>query len=75
MVSVEQPNKIKKYRDIFEENKNDQIDAFYIADYFRIQRQVNSIIKEEECLALQHLTRTRYQLIKQLVRTKWIGYN
>ncbi|MGY0356428.1 IS110 family RNA-guided transposase (plasmid) [Enterococcus avium] len=70
MVSVEQPNKIKKYRDIFEENKNDQIDAFYIADYFRIQRQVNSIIKEEEYLALQHLTRTRYQLIKQLVRTK-----
>lgn len=69
-VSVEQPLKVKKYRDIFEENKNDQIDAFYIADYFRVQRQIPSIIKEEKYLALQHLTRTRYQLIKQLVRTK-----
>lgn len=69
-VSIKQPSKIKKYRDIFEENKNDQIDAFYIADYFRVQRQVNSIVKEEKYIALQHLTHTRYQLIKQLVRTK-----
>ncbi|MGM0219262.1 transposase [Enterococcus sp. AZ126] len=69
-VSVEQPDKIKKYRMIFEENKNDKIDAFYIADYFRIQRQATSIVREEEYLALQHLTRTRYQLIKHLVRTK-----
>lgn len=69
-VSVEKPTKIKKYRDIFEENKNDQINAFYIAVYFRVQELVNSIVKEGKYLALQHLTHTRYQLIKQFVRTK-----
>ena len=68
MVSVEQPNKIKSIV-IFLKKQNDQIDAFISLTIF-IQRQVNSIIKEEEYLALQHLTRTRYQLIKQLVRTK-----
>ena len=69
-VSVEQPNKIKKYREIFEESKNDQIDAFYIADYFRVGRFTPSILKEEEYLALQHLTRSRLQLVEQLVKTK-----
>lgn len=69
-VYVEQPNKIKKYREVFNENKNDQIDAFYIADYFRINRYAPSIIKEEEYQALQRLTRTRYQMVKQLVEVK-----
>lgn len=36
-VMMEQPNKIKKYQDAFKESKNDTIDAFYIADYFRIE--------------------------------------
>lgn len=69
-VMVEQPNKIKKYRDAFEESKNDTIDAFYIADYFRIERFSPAFLKEEKYLALQHLTRTRLQLIEQLTRTK-----
>lgn len=46
-VSVEQPNKIKKYREIFEESKTDEIDAFYIADYFRVGRFAPSILKEK----------------------------
>lgn len=69
-VMIEQPNKIKRYREAFEENKNDTLDAFYIADYFRIERFTPSLLKEEKYLALQHLTRTRLQLIEQLVRTK-----
>src|SRR5699024_6910690 len=69
-VMVEQPAKIKKYREAFEENKNDTLDAFYIADYFRIERFTISYLKEEKYLALQHLTRTRLQLVEQLVRTK-----
>lgn len=69
-VMVEQPTKIKKYREAFEENKNDTLDAFYIADYFRIERFTRSYLKEEKYLALQHLTRTRLQLVEQLVRTK-----
>ena len=69
-VMIEQPNKIKRYREAFEENTNDTLDAFYIADYFRIERFTPSFLKEEKYLALQHLTRTRLQLIKQLVRIK-----
>lgn len=69
-VLVEQPNKIKKYREAFEENKNDTIDAFYIADYFRVERFSVSYLKEEKYLALQHLTRTRLQLVEQLAQTK-----
>ncbi|CAM3129903.1 Transposase [Lactococcus hircilactis] len=69
-VMIEQPNKIKRYREAFEENKNDTLDAFYIADYFRIERFTPSILKEEKYLALQHLTRTRLQLIEQMVTTK-----
>ncbi|MGO0056095.1 IS110 family transposase, partial [Streptococcus suis] len=69
-VMVEQPNKIKKYREAFEENKNDTLDAFYIADYFRIERFSPAFLKEEKYMALQHLTRTRLQLIEQLTKTK-----
>lgn len=69
-VFVEQPNKIKKYREVFEESKDDRIDAFYIADYFRVNRNGVSILKEEQYIALQHLTRTRLQLVEGLVRTK-----
>ncbi|MBG9368283.1 IS110 family transposase, partial [Streptococcus sp. NLN64] len=69
-VVVEQPNKIKKYREAFEENKNDFIDAFYIADYFRIERFSPAFLKEEKYMALQHLTRTRLQMVEQLIHTK-----
>jgi transposase len=63
-VMIEQPAKIKKYREAFEENKNDTLDAFYIADYFRIELFTKSYLKEEKYNALQHLTRTRLQLIE-----------
>ncbi|MEX2805721.1 IS110 family transposase, partial [Streptococcus sp. H31] len=69
-VLVEQPNKIKNYREAFEESKNDTLDAFYIADYFRAERFSPAFLKEEKYLALQHLTRTRLQLIEQLTTTK-----
>lgn len=69
-VIVEQPAKIKKYREAFEENKNDTLDAFYTIDYFRIKRFTRSYLKAEKYLGLHHLTRTRIQLIEQLVRTK-----
>src|SRR5699024_12851293 len=47
-----------------------RIDAFYIADYFRVNRNGVAILKEEQYVALQHLTRTRLQLLEGLVRTK-----
>ncbi|BDP96941.1 hypothetical protein EfmGK961_07570 [Enterococcus faecium] len=55
---------------MFDENKTDRNDALRIADFLRIQRFTTSPIKEEKYMALQRLTRTRYQLIKQLIRTK-----
>lgn len=55
-VMIEQTNKIKRYHEALEENKNDTIDAFYIADYFCIERFTPSFLKEEKHLALQHLT-------------------
>lgn len=70
VVTIEEPSKIKKYREVFSENKNDALDAFYIADYLRIQRFNLSFLKEDQYIALQHLTRSRYQLIKQLTTVK-----
>lgn len=64
------PRETKRYHDIFEENKNDKLDAFYIADYLRIGRYSVGIVKQENYLALQRLTRSRYELVKSLVRAK-----
>ncbi|BDP68447.1 hypothetical protein EfmAA55_28760 (plasmid) [Enterococcus faecium] len=62
--------RVKQFSRMFDENKTDRNDALRIADFLRIQRFTTSPIKEEKYMALQRLTRTRYQLIKQLIRTK-----
>jgi transposase len=68
--TIEDPYKIKQYTKMFDKDKTDPIDAFMIADYLRIQRFTNSPIREEKYMALQRLTRARYQMVKQLVETK-----
>ncbi|PEF69522.1 IS110 family transposase [Bacillus cereus] len=68
--TIEDPHKIKQYTKMFDKDKTDSIDAFMIADYLRIQRFTNSPIREEKYMALQRLTRARYQMVKQLVETK-----
>jgi transposase len=70
MTTIEDPHRIKQYTKMFDKDKTDTIDAFMIADYLRIQRYVNSPIREEKYMALQRLTRTRYQLVKQMVEVK-----
>ncbi|EPM6849793.1 IS110 family transposase [Enterococcus faecalis] len=70
LVTIENPFRINQFSRMFDEDKTDRNDAFRIADFLRIQRFTTSPIKEEKFMALQRLTRTRYQLIKQLVRTK-----
>lgn len=70
VVTIENPFRINQFSRMFDEDKTDRNDAFRIADFLRIQRFTTSPIKEEKYMALQRLTRTRYQLIKQLVRTK-----
>ncbi|MBD8087575.1 IS110 family transposase [Limosilactobacillus sp. c11Ua_112_M] len=64
------PKKTKRYHDVFAEDKNDQIDAFYIADFLRVGRYSTGIVLQENYIALQRLTRSRYELVQSLVRAK-----
>lgn len=70
VVTVENPFRIKQFSRMFDEDKTDRVDAFRIADYLRLQRFSTSPLKEEKYIALQRLTRTRYQLVCQLTETK-----
>ncbi len=64
IVTIENLFRISQFSRMFDEDKTDRNDAFRIADFLRIQRFTTSPIKEEKYMALQRLTRTRYQLIK-----------
>ncbi|WP_412851075.1 IS110 family transposase [Bacillus paranthracis] len=69
-VTIQNPKAIHRFKGLFEEDKTDRIDAFRIADFLRFGRYNPSLIKEEKYLALQRLTRSRYQLIHQLTECK-----
>ena len=69
-VLVLNPKNIKKYGDIFDEDKTDRIDARHIAEFLSLQRFKTSVIKEEKYVALQRLTRSRSQLISQVNKCK-----
>lgn len=64
------PKETKRYKGIFEESKTDSIDAFYIADYLRSGHFTTGIVRQEKYVALQRLTRTRYDVVKNLGRAK-----
>ncbi|MCT4420767.1 IS110 family transposase, partial [Leuconostoc falkenbergense] len=64
------PRDTKKYKDIFEIQKNDSIDAYYIADFLRLERYSTSLVRQEKYVALQRLTRSRFELVKSLSRSK-----
>jgi len=61
---------LPRFKGLFEEDKTDRIDARRIADFLRLGLHGNSVIKEEEYVALQRLTRSRYQLIEQMTECK-----
>ncbi|KKH62442.1 transposase [Methanosarcina mazei] len=69
-VVVMNPKTIHRFKGLFEEDKTDKIDAYRIADFLRFDRFNTSLIKEEQYMALQRLTRSRYQLIGQLTEMK-----
>jgi transposase len=69
-VIVQNPKAIARFKGLFEEDKTDRIDARRIADFLRLGLHGNSVIKEEEYVALQRLTRSRYQLIEQMTECK-----
>lgn len=64
------PNAIHRFKGLFDEDKTDRIDAYRIADFLRFDRFNVSLLKEEQYVALQRLTRSRYQLICQLTEMK-----
>ncbi|PRY71859.1 IS110 family transposase [Alkalibacterium olivapovliticus] len=68
--TVENPRNVHRFMKVFTEDKNDRLDAFHIADYLRLERFHTSPIKEEQYIALQSLTRARFDLIQDMTRTK-----
>lgn len=60
----------KRYHNVLTEDKNDQNDVFYIADFLRVGRYSTGIVRQENYIALQRLTRSLYELVQSLVRAK-----
>lgn len=70
-VFVMNPKQIANFKKSYSDmNKTDEIDAFVIADYLRFGRNQMSVVKESQYVALQQLTRSRYQLIKMMTKEK-----
>jgi transposase len=51
-------------------DKNDHVDAWFIADRIRFGRVPLTVVIEEQYVALQRLTRMRYRLVHNLIREK-----
>lgn len=70
-VFVMNPRQIANFKKSYSDmDKTDEIDAFVIADYMRFGRLPMSIVKEEQYVALQQVTRARYQIIRQISQEK-----
>jgi transposase len=70
-VFVMNPKQIANFKKSYSDmDKTDEIDAFVIADYLRFGRLPMTVVKEEQYVALQQLTRTRYQLVRQITQEK-----
>ncbi|SDZ13236.1 IS110 family transposase [Thermoactinomyces sp. DSM 45892] len=67
------PKLIRKFKEAYVDlDKNDQVDAWLIADRLRFGRLPVTVVLQEQYVALQRLTRMRYHLVKTLVREKQI---
>jgi transposase len=70
-VFVMNPKQIANFKKSYSDmDKTDEIDAFVIADYLRFGRLPMSVVKGEQYVALQQLTRARYQLVRQVTQEK-----
>jgi transposase len=70
-VFVMNPKQIANFKKSYSDmNKTDELDAFVIADYLRFGRNQMSVVKESQYVALQQLTRSRYQLVRMLTKEK-----
>src|SRR5690625_1507523 len=70
-VFVVNPKQIANFKKSYSDmDKTDEIDAFIIADYMRFGRLPMTVVKEEQYVALQQLTRARYQIVQQITQEK-----
>lgn len=69
-VTVENPFRIKQFSKMFDTDKTDKIDARIIADFLRAELYTVNPVKQDNYIALQRLTRTRYQLVCQMTQAK-----
>lgn len=63
------PKLIKKFKESYVD-KTDHIDAWIIADGLRFGRLRQSVVMQNQFIALQRLTRMRYHLVHNLTREK-----
>lgn len=65
------PKLIKKFKESYVDlDKTDHIDAWIIADRLRFGRLRQSVVMQNQFIALQRLTRMRYHLVHNLTREK-----
>lgn len=70
-VLVMNPKQIANFKKSYSDmDKTDEIDAFVIADYLRFGRLPMSVVKDEQYVALQQLTRARYNIVRQITQEK-----
>src|SRR5690625_4670214 len=70
-VLVMNPKQIANFKKSYSDmDKTDEIDAFVIAYYLRFGRLPMSVVKGEQYVALQQLTRARYQIVRQITQEK-----
>src|SRR5699024_5821026 len=70
-VYVMNPKQIANFKKSYNDmDKTDEIDAFVIADYLRFGRMTMTVVKEEQYVALQQLTRATYQMVHQITQEK-----
>lgn len=67
---VENPRVIHRFSKVWTDEKNDRLDAQLIAEFLSTGKYNAALQRNDEYVALQHLTRTRYQLIQQMTEAQ-----
>lgn len=67
---VENPRVIHRFSKVWTEEKNDQLDAKLIAEFLSTGKHTNAKPREETFVSLLRLTRTRYQLVRQMTEAQ-----
>lgn len=64
------PKQTHRFSEIYDDDKNDKLDANHIAEFLLLGKYKTAEPRDEIHLALQRLTRTRYQIIKETMQVK-----